>query len=244
MICHLFIEQSKPDFFLLTTVFVFRPAIYDLRVKHRILGFLIGCLPDYGEQVAFNGPPLLLTLDEVAFIRSRNICPILDDNLTLPNPTLELKEKFQAARVAFSAVQEEEYNLRRKETAEKYRKEHRNPSGTSEAETIEAEKPQQTSNVSNFDPTLLIPLELPQSLAMNRRESLKELADLQYPRTPMEHLRFRVFDDLWSKGYYVQPDSRFKCDFLVYEGTFRRTLRFKTAKFDDFPHPEMLQMTL
>eukprot|EP01122_Echinamoeba_exundans_P003745 TRINITY_DN13812_c0_g1_i1.p1 TRINITY_DN13812_c0_g1~~TRINITY_DN13812_c0_g1_i1.p1 ORF type:complete len:306 (+),score=49.64 TRINITY_DN13812_c0_g1_i1:105-920(+) len=198
--------------------YVFNPqGIYDLRVNHRILGSLVGNLPDYGEQVSFNGPPLLLSIDEVAFIRSRNICPILDDSLEYDLPDAELVGRFETARESWIEAHAVEHERIRREKAEKYRIPKEKPEKTppDAPEKLQEEKKQ--SNIAPFEPTLLIPLQTPLELSMGRRNKLVEIQDLQYPKTPMEHLRLKVFADLWDKGLFVQPDSRFKCDFLVYD---------------------------
>lgn len=36
--------------------------------------------------------------------------------------------------------------------------------------------------------------------------------------TDLERLRYKVFKDLWSKGYYLTCGMKFGGDFLVYEG--------------------------
>jgi tRNA-splicing endonuclease subunit Sen34 len=178
---------------------------------------LIGNLPDYGEQVAFNAPPLLLSIDEVAFIRSRNICPILDDSLAYQWPNTELVGQFEAARENWIESHAVEYERIRREKAEKYRI----PKERSEKTTADAPEKsheEKKTHIAAFEPTILIPLQTPSELSMGRENNLVEVVDLQYPKTAMEQLRCRVFADLWDKGLFVQPDSRFKCDYLVYEG--------------------------
>lgn len=183
---------------------------------------LIGNLPDFAEQVAFNGPPLLLSADEVAFIRSRSICPILDDSPAFPLPSSELVDQFAHSRAQYVKTASEEYAKARQENLEKFRvaKTKRDGSkGETSAPAADGRgSTSKNTGVAAFEPTVLIPLMLPQELSSGRRESLAEVDRLPYPATAFEVLRCRVFADLWDKGLYVQPDSRFKCDFLVYEG--------------------------
>ena len=43
-------------------------------------------------------------------------------------------------------------------------------------------------------------------------------ADWTYPQTRTEKLRYRVFSDLWEKGYYLTSGVNFGGDFLAYPG--------------------------
>ena len=44
-----------------------------------------------------------------------------------------------------------------------------------------------------------------------------------YPVTESETTRYRVFKDLWEKGYYLTSGCKFGGDFLVYPGKYMRT---------------------
>eukprot|EP01104_Vermistella_antarctica_P007241 TRINITY_DN17_c0_g1_i2.p1 TRINITY_DN17_c0_g1~~TRINITY_DN17_c0_g1_i2.p1 ORF type:complete len:244 (+),score=49.50 TRINITY_DN17_c0_g1_i2:522-1253(+) len=48
--------------------------------------------------------------------------------------------------------------------------------------------------------------------------SVNSGAGWTYPRTEAQWHRYRVFVDLWSRGYYLSPGSKFGGDFLVYPG--------------------------
>lgn len=39
-----------------------------------------------------------------------------------------------------------------------------------------------------------------------------------YPRTEQEQIKFKIFNDLWEKGYYLTSGSKFGGDFLAYPG--------------------------
>lgn len=43
-------------------------------------------------------------------------------------------------------------------------------------------------------------------------------AAFDYPRTDMEFVRARVFEDLWERGYYLSPAAKFGGDYLAYAG--------------------------
>ena len=43
----------------------------------------------------------------------------------------------------------------------------------------------------------------------------------QFPSTEAEQLRFRVFEDLWQRKYYLTAGGKFGGDFLVYPGILR-----------------------
>lgn len=66
----------------------------------------------------------------------------------------------------------------------------------------------------NFqDSTLVcVPFQHPSSL-LRIREAM-----WTFPETELEKLRYKVFLDLWEKGYYITQGSKFGGDYLVYPG--------------------------
>ncbi|KAJ1990864.1 tRNA-splicing endonuclease subunit [Dimargaris cristalligena] len=49
-------------------------------------------------------------------------------------------------------------------------------------------------------------------------EGDSEDSSWNYPTTPLETMRFRLFEDLWRRGYYLTPGIKFGGEFLVYLG--------------------------
>lgn len=52
----------------------------------------------------------------------------------------------------------------------------------------------------------------------------------KYPSTPEETIRYKVYKDLWEKGFYVSSGDKFGGDFLAYPG-IRDPHIFKFIKF-------------
>lgn len=45
-----------------------------------------------------------------------------------------------------------------------------------------------------------------------------EKVEWKYPVTSDQQLRYRIYKDLWEKGYYITGGEKFGGDFLVYPG--------------------------
>lgn len=44
------------------------------------------------------------------------------------------------------------------------------------------------------------------------------MAQWKYPLTSDEQIRYKVYKDLWERGYYISSGDKFGSDFLVYSG--------------------------
>lgn len=44
--------------------------------------------------------------------------------------------------------------------------------------------------------------------------------------TDLEKIRYKVFKDLWTKGYYLTCGMKFGGDFLIYEGKVHKSNKF------------------
>lgn len=49
-------------------------------------------------------------------------------------------------------------------------------------------------------------------------ESFNEIPSFEFPSTIREQLFYKIYQDLWSKGYYITSAEKFGGDFLVYPG--------------------------
>jgi tRNA-splicing endonuclease subunit Sen34 len=47
---------------------------------------------------------------------------------------------------------------------------------------------------------------------------IKNLESFHFPETKEEILKFKIFKDLWKKGYYVTLGNKFGGDYLLYSG--------------------------
>lgn len=56
-----------------------------------------------------------------------------------------------------------------------------------------------------------------------------EEAEWKFPTNSTEYLRFRVFKEFWTQGYFLTQGSKFGGDFLVYPGK-KNIFKKKTKK--------------
>lgn len=68
----------------------------------------------------------------------------------------------------------------------------------------------------------------PSSASYDTLEAAREAGLYNYPDTPVQAARCKVFEDLWRKGHYMGGGLRFGGDFLVYPGELSR-LPFASA---------------
>lgn len=71
---------------------------------------------------------------------------------------------------------------------------------------------EETKSFSELKTLTHIPTVMPQRL-----QTLLPV-DWTYPQTESEKLHYRVFSDLWEKGYYLTPGAKFGGDLLAYPG--------------------------
>jgi len=89
---------------------------------------------------------------------------------------------------------------------------------SNDASTTQQGQLQQTKQPQKpqvFDPTITIHTK---TNSNNTTRPEQELLTWQYPKTPEEKRRFRVYEDLHNKGMYVTNASKFGGDYLVYLG--------------------------
>lgn len=60
----------------------------------------------------------------------------------------------------------------------------------------------------------------PSSVTYDTLESAKVAGIWRYPRTNLEATRCKVFENLWSRGYFMGGGLKFGGDFLIYPGSF------------------------
>ena len=54
--------------------------------------------------------------------------------------------------------------------------------------------------------------------ACQKDRALMVPVNWEYPRTAKEKLNYKVFCDLWERGYHITSGEKFGCDYLVYPG--------------------------
>jgi len=180
-----------------------------LRTQHRIVGQLVGQYSDHLSQGSFASLPLILSKEEVTLARTKGWVRVLDDSDPYPLPTQEDVEYFNEERKKHLEQQQEEYYKKRKLISDQFR----------EAKKIKIEIPddydKEKKNKLNFNKSQRgIVINIPTKCNLSNRK-LKP-AEWNFPSTDFEKLRFRVFTDLWEKGYYVTSGAKFGADYLVY----------------------------
>lgn len=45
-----------------------------------------------------------------------------------------------------------------------------------------------------------------------------EIVQWKYPFTSDQQIKYKIYKDLWEKGYYISSGEKFGGDFLVYPG--------------------------
>lgn len=73
-------------------------AVFTLRTKYRIMGTLIGTMPQFLQQNIYNGLPLLLSNEEVSVLLQYRIVKLLDATFPFPLPTPNEIEQFHKER--------------------------------------------------------------------------------------------------------------------------------------------------
>lgn len=74
----------------------------------------------------------------------------------------------------------------------------------------------------------------PSAASYTTLAAAKEAGVWNYPTTPLQESRCRVFEDLWSKGFFMGGGLRFGGDFLVYPGALVTASRLRTVVADLF----------
>ncbi|RUS91624.1 hypothetical protein EGW08_000597, partial [Elysia chlorotica] len=78
------------------------------------------------------------------------------------------------------------------------------------------------------------------------KESYVTYKDWSYPSTERDILRYRVFKDLWGKGFYLTSGSKFGGDFLVYPGDPARYhshyIAVCRSQFDELPCLDLVSL--
>lgn len=202
--------------------------VISLRKTHRILGRLIGALPEIPRQNGENGLPLMLSLEEVYFLYNHDIIQIVD--------SIDLRDYgHPEVQAIFKENHQQEY-IKIKQ------------------EVIEVKKAKLTSRLDMIAEAKLAkleaqgaPIDIGSKSEFKERVSLELLAKIQqfppsnevtifqhssplnliYKPTTLkltapkigsiDSLRIQVYTDFWIKGYYISDGLKFGGDFLVYD---------------------------
>jgi len=189
-----------------------------LRQRLRILGALIGNAQqgDIRESI-----PLLLQPEEVTLALESGWIRLFDDSVGFEVPDSAVKHRYFADK-------EEEGRLHLKQYVEKRTQEIRKFKGT--ASKMATSRPTEIGGEPEKEVPVILREEEYEYTKIaagidtrywhrnDRTITVEEWRRSFFPRNVMEELRLRVFVDLWEKGYYLSPASKFGGDYLVYPG--------------------------
>ncbi|KAK0082033.1 hypothetical protein PV325_011179 [Microctonus aethiopoides] len=212
-----------------------------LRKDYRITGELVGCLPSLPRQEIFHGLPLLLSPEEVTLLLEKKIARLVELPCLQQKPSSDLMKAFNSYRKKMLIEQEECLVETRKaqivELMDKIvdgkrrkllglkstKKELRKPLDDNTAEAIknveidrDALFAEEMKKIPKLDPAEAL-VQIHTAYPWTKKEDIRE-AEWNYPQSPEDKLRCRVYKDLWEKEFYITPGDKFGGDFLVYPG--------------------------
>ncbi|XP_068618592.1 tRNA-splicing endonuclease subunit Sen34 [Battus philenor] len=199
---------------------------YTLRTKNRICGNLLGTVPSFPRQNDFKGLPMALMSEEAAFLVEMGVCELhLANNIN----DIPSEEEKQLIKLQESKVLEEQNEAFRKKKIEQI---------SQKIDVIIAGKKQKLlqKGITNtqIDKQSLLQEEInkfpslvsSQALVHLPTEHHRELVTRQLPLDSLEpsvfdhdgSIRYKIFKDLWRRGYYITSGSKFGSDYLLYPG--------------------------
>ncbi|XP_044732650.1 probable tRNA-splicing endonuclease subunit sen34 [Chrysoperla carnea] len=192
-----------------------------LRTEHRIIGFLIGCLPTLPRQNIFHGLPMKLMPEQALLLVDKNIARVVKWNRLNQSPDMNAKVIFEKNLADSQKQQNESFKIKRKiEITNNLDK------------IIEMKQKKGRKNIDNLSKEQILDEECKKipditftnmltPLCSNAPDYLKgEFINipLTFLKEKVNPIRYKVFTDLWDRGYYVTDGLTFGGDFLVYEG--------------------------
>ncbi|KAI0207387.1 tRNA-splicing endonuclease subunit Sen34 [Lamellibrachia satsuma] len=212
-----------------------------LRQEHHILGKLVGCLPRLPRQNVQLGRPLQLLQEEATLLVEKGIAQMCNGSVPVSLPSPEEVDNFQRTRRQLYEDQVELCKVKKREEIQAHEEEIQRGRMVKRQRLLEEQKTTGQSVVStqsihidtNLDDIKINTLPekscAVQICTATHRCTELEAAEWHYPTTEMEHTRYRVFKDLWEKGYYLTSGGKFGGDFLVYPGEPARFHSFYIA---------------
>jgi tRNA-splicing endonuclease subunit Sen34 len=210
-----------------------------LRKTHRILGVLIGTLPQISQQNVFLGLPLELMPEEAKLLTEKGLAFIVNDSewheSAIKSLSTQQKAAFQADLAREGKEAARAAQRKKLESAERAMRRLR-PDGTlprgatPESEQGEVVGPEEEGSGSLFSPPSPRPgfaagrssVPSEEAWAITPTTSYPLLsAPTRDPLVPAPNVRpaaYALFKHLHAKGYYMSPGLRFGCQFCVYPG--------------------------
>ena len=183
-------------------------SVIRLRTHHRIIGSLIGL-----EKQSL---PLQLTPFEVRLLRDQGVIEIVVQQDLCSQTLEEVKKDYfkqhqqreEEYQRLFLEEKERVINMNSIEIIKKHRE--RNP------EKMESDQDIIKSTLERERSKITLPVHfMKDSVVSHPKPSDQNDPDLSL--SPHDDLKFKVFSDLHSKGFFLTSGFQFACDFLVYE---------------------------
>ncbi|XP_020295203.1 tRNA-splicing endonuclease subunit Sen34 [Pseudomyrmex gracilis] len=212
-----------------------------LRRDHRIIGGLIGSFAKATRQDAFSGLPLLLSPDEVTILIEKGIARLVECTSLEELPSESLKKKLQDYRDQLFEDQEKCLRENKKKQVMafmdrivegKKRKMLGMHTGKKNKNKMLDKKAQEAMDNIEINTQTLLEEEVAKLPKLKASEALIQThlaypwssrdniktVDWKYPFTATQKLKYKVYKNLWERGYYISNGEQFGGHFLAYMG--------------------------
>jgi tRNA-intron lyase len=167
-------------------------TVLTLHSKYRLVLRMIGSLPYHSSQNLYHSMPALLFPDAVTLALRNNWITIKKQLHKEEEQQQKNEDDGRKKRLKIMNAYEQDIPV-----INEYIKPHLQPSGLSEA-------------------MFILPNQSDERFS-NEAHWIEGNSLWKYPETEKDRNRYKVFESLYNKGYFVTNGDRFGCDFLVYK---------------------------
>lgn len=206
--------------------------------NHRIHGTLVGSVPKSSFQNTLQGLPIQLLPEEATLLVEKGLAILVSHEINLKLPTEDDINKFHTEREASyqeqviiaKEMRREQLIMNKDQIIQGKKKKRQKLMSSSDIckgyldDKFEDNYDDVSEEEFNIEEIEIKPLPRKYSIIKIPTESIQADKSTQwlYPSTPKELLSYRVFKDLWEKGYHLTKGSKFGGDFLAYPGDPKR----------------------
>ncbi|XP_014219165.1 tRNA-splicing endonuclease subunit Sen34 [Copidosoma floridanum] len=211
-----------------------------LRQTHRILGDCIGCIAKKPRQENISGLPLLLLPEEAKLLVEKDIGRLVQKPMLKEIPTESLKKKFEEYRNKLFLDQQdiliEKRKLQLSSVMDRIVEGKKRKLLGLDTSKKKVKKPlddetRKALDEIEIDKEALMEEEVAKLPKIKKSDAFVQIhtaypwntGDIKiemsiFPSTDEEVLKYKVFKDMWEKGYYITSGQKFGCDYLAYPG--------------------------